>query len=63
MELDPKDHPYYGFGEPTSIIVVYLEPLGYKRPPGPSPIERPLTKAWYKARILFSHNPDANPNY
>ena len=21
----PKDHPYYGFGEPNSIIVVYME--------------------------------------
>ena len=24
----PKDLPYYGFGEPNSIIVVYMEPLG-----------------------------------
>ena len=23
-----KDQPYYGFGEPNSIMVVYTEPLG-----------------------------------
>ena len=28
MELGPKDHHYYGLGEPNSIIVVYMEPLG-----------------------------------
>ena len=25
----PKGHPYHGFGEPNSIIVVSMEPLGY----------------------------------
>ena len=24
----PKDHAYYGFGELSSLIVVYTEPLG-----------------------------------
>ena len=28
MELGPKDHPYYGFGDPNSIIGVYMDPLG-----------------------------------
>ena len=28
MELGPKDHPYYGFGDPNSIIAVYMDPLG-----------------------------------
>ena len=31
MELGPKalkDHPYYGFGELNSKIVVYMDPLG-----------------------------------
>ena len=33
MELwAPKDHPYYGFGKPNSIIVVYMEPLGKTQP-------------------------------
>ena len=26
--LVPKDHPYYGFGGPTSIMVVYVNPVG-----------------------------------
>ena len=28
MELGPKDHPYYGFGGPNSVMVVYMDPLG-----------------------------------
>ena len=28
MELGPKDHPYYGFRGPTSVMVVYMDPLG-----------------------------------